>query len=391
MSEIAVIGGGASGLTAAISAAELGADVTVYEKNDRVGKKLLATGNGRCNLSNINAGIENYHGNDTSFMKPALNTFWYDETIDFFENLGLLTKADDDGRVYPYSDRSSSVVDILRLSLDKSGVNVVCGFEVSSIIKRKNVFEIVSYDGEHRFADRIIISAGGRAAPGLGGGSSGYEILRSFGHHITELRPSIVQLKTDTEPITGLKGVKCRAMVKMPGKSAVGELLFTDYGISGPPVFLLSSYYNNADEKKLSIDFFYDYEEGSLFRLLMKKAAGTDAPENLFTGILHKNIGRAILKQSGCPQLNNSGLKKICRTAKDFKLTVTGTMSWNNAQVTAGGVRTEEIDPVSFMSKKCSGLYVTGEILDIDGDCGGYNLQWAWSSGHIAGTHAALN
>lgn len=391
MSEIAVIGGGASGLVAAISAAELGADVTVYEKNDRIGKKLLATGNGRCNLSNINAGIENYHGRDTSFMLSALNAFWYDETIDFFENLGLLTKADSDGRVYPYSDRASSVLDILRLGLDNKGVKVVCGFEVSSVIKRKNVFEIVSYDGQHRFADKVIISAGGRAAPGLGGGSGGYDILRSLGHHITELHPSIVQLKTDTEPIAGLKGVKCQAMVKIAGKSAAGELLFTDYGISGPPVFLLSSYYNETDEKKLFIDFFYDYEEAGLFRILMKKAAYTDAPENLFTGILHKNIGRAILKQSGCTQLSNSSLKKICRCAKSFELTATGTMSWNNAQVTAGGVRTDEINPESFMSKKCPGLYVTGEILDIDGDCGGYNLQWAWSSGHIAGAHAAIN
>ena len=396
MSNIAIIGGGASGIIAAISAARQGAYVTIYEKNERIGKKILATGNGRCNLTNSKSCISDYHGEDTSFMQNTINTFWHRETIDFFSELGLLTKEEEGGKVYPYSDRATAVLDVLRAELKRCMVKTECKFDVSDIIKRKNAFEIVSYDGKHAFADKVIVSAGGKAAPNMGGGRSGYELLTKNGHHITELSPSIVQLKTDTSKIVGLKGIKCNASVRLGNNKYFGELLFTEYGVSGPPVFSLSSYYEESGTNTLEIDFFDKFSSEQIYRLLMNKIPLSDTLEDLFTGILHKNIASAIIKGCGfeklsapCKDLTSREIQKICDVSKCFKLKVLGTQSWNNAQGTKGGIKTDEVDSISFMSKKIDGLYITGEILDIDGNCGGYNLQWAWSSGYIAGQHAA--
>jgi len=397
MSAIAIIGGGASGLIAAICGARNGSTVTIYEKNDRLGKKLIATGNGRCNLSNAYAGQDDYHGESTRFIQNAIESFWVEETLSFFSEIGLLTKTEDDGKIYPYCDRAGAVLDILRMELDRLGVTVNCGFDVESVIKRKTAFEIVSYDGRHEFADKVIVTAGGKAAPNLGGGGSGYDILKTLGHHITPLQPSIVQLRTDTAPIAGLKGVKCYARVSLGDTSYTGELLFTEYGVSGPPVFSVSSYLIETPLRELKIDFFDGYSENELFRIMMNKAEISNTVEELFTGILHKNIGRAILKKCGYTDLTQScsfkakELRAICETAKCFTVDITGTQSWNNAQVTSGGVKTSEFNPESLMSLKCPGLYAAGEILDIDGNCGGYNLQWAWSSGYIAGTHASTH
>ena len=382
MPDIVVVGAGASGLTAAVCAARLGARVTLLEKNDRIGKKLLATGNGRCNLTNINITPDRYHGTDEDFPKAALSGFGAEDAESFFEGMGLFTRREAEGKVFPYCARASAVLDVFRMELEKLGVEIVCGFDVKEIFRRKTAFEIVSWDGQHLFSDRVIFAAGGKAAPNLGGGGSGYDILKKLGHKLTDLRPSIVQIKTDTDRISGLKGVKCEAKVSGFGKSYTGELLFTDYGISGPPAFSLSSYYRQNGE--ISIDFFPDIDEKSLYMRLREKADNIINPDNLFTGILHKNIAVAIIKQAG------QGIKEIAAVCKDFRLRAEGTLSWNNAQVTAGGIVTRDVNPETFESLICPGLYITGEILDVDGDCGGFNLQWAWSSGYFAGTDAAV-
>ncbi len=394
---IAVIGGGASGIMAAITAARCGAYVTIYEKHDRIGKKILATGNGRCNLSNINSDIDKYHGMDTDIINTVSAQFWTNETISFFSEIGLLLKTEDEGKIYPYSDRATSVLDVLRNELDSLGVVTECNFDVSDIKKRNSVFEIISYDNKHVFADKIIFAAGGKASPGLCGGN-GYDILKKLGHSCTRLEPSIVQLKTDNKNLKGLKGIKCHASLTLNKITVSGELLFTDTGLSGPPAFYLSSYYKRTDSEVAFIDFFKDYDENELFRIISRNSSLFENTENLFTGIIHKRLGASILNQSEiqninapCASLSKKEISSIVKTAKNFPVHITGTESWNNAQITSGGIPVSEIEHTSMLSTKCNNLYITGEILDIDGNCGGYNLQWAWSTGYIAGCHAACN
>ena len=392
MTDIAVIGAGASGLTAAVFAARLGAGVTVFEKNDRIGRKLMATGNGRCNLTNTNISLDRYHGSDRDFCKFGLESFGSEDAIRFFEEMGLLTRVEDEGKVFTYCGRASAVIDVFRMEAEKLGIDIRSGFDVKEIIRRKSAFEIVSWNGGHEFAQKVIFAAGGKSAGDLGGGSSGYDILKKLGHTTTELYPSIVQLRTDTEAIKGLKGIKTLAKVTMGEKHCEGELLFTDYGVSGPPIFSLSSYYNEVASDKLIIDFFPDIDEKRLYMLLKEKSENILRPENLFTGIAHKNIGSAIMKMAGVSPaavLSPSDIKAVCGAAKAFCLKLTGTQSWNNAQVTKGGICTNEINNETMESKKCPGIYITGEILDVDGDCGGFNLQWAWSSGYLAAAAAA--
>ena len=192
--EAAVIGGGASGIAAAIAAAREGAKVTIYERFDRIGKKILATGNGRCNLTNINAGIKNYYGGNRDFIADSINIFKVCDTLDFFKEIGLLYKVEDEGKVYPYSNSASSVLDVLRFELERLKVNIVYNFEVKDIFSRKNKFIILSYDGEKAEAERVIVASGGKASPSLGSNGSGYRLLEHFGHKLTPLFPSLVQI-----------------------------------------------------------------------------------------------------------------------------------------------------------------------------------------------------
>lgn len=388
MPDIAVIGGGASGILAAITAARLGCSVAVYEKNDRILKKLLATGNGRCNLTNKNITIDRYHGQVPEFPKTVLEKFPKENTLELFYEMGLLCREEED-KIFPYSLRASSVVDILRLETDRLGVEIKCSFDVKEIIPRKSVYEVVSWDGRHEFAPAVIFSCGGKAAPSLGGGSSGYEILKKLGYKVTPLKPSIVQIKTETEAISGLKGVKAMASVSLGEKTEYGELLFTEYGISGPPAFSLSSYYSGED---VEIDFFPEFSKEQMFSAIKQKADYGLTGHELFTGLIHKNIALAIIKKSGvdAKNINTSSISAICEASKKFTLKTEGTMSWNNAQVTKGGISTNEVNEDTLESKKHEGLYITGEVLDVDGDCGGFNLQWAWSSGYVAGQAAAI-
>ena len=322
------------------------------------------------------------------FPKTVLEKFTKDNTLELFYEMGLLCREEED-KIFPYSLRASSVIDILRLELDRVGVEIECSFDVKEIIPRKSVYEIVSWDGRHEFAQSVIFACGGKAAPSLGGGSSGYEILKKLGHKVTPLKPSIVQIKTETAAISGLKGVKCMASVSHGGKTEYGELLFTEYGVSGPPAFSLSSYYVGGEVR---IDFFPDIDKKALFLLLKQKADAGLTGHELFTGLIHKNIALAIIKKAGVDVANASAssINTICEVSKNFALKTEGTMSWNNAQVTKGGISTTEVKEDTLESKKHDGLYITGEVLDVDGDCGGFNLQWAWSSGYVAGEAAAI-
>ena len=400
MNKIAIIGGGAAGIMAAIAAASNGADVTIYEKNDRVGKKILATGNGRCNLTNIYADVENYHGENIELINHIIDKYWVSDTLEFFERLGLIYKVEDEGKVYPYSNHASSVLDVLRFQLEKLNVKIVFGFEVKDVKKTGNGFSLVSYKSEKATADKVIFTTGGKASPASGSNGSGYPILEKFGHTVTKLFPSLVQIKLKSNELNKLNGIKIdgtiTAKLECGDIKKSGEILFTDYGISGPATFSISRYAGERPECKFILDLMPEYSYEDLLRILKNHRDIMRTVDELFVGVLNKRIGQAMVKSAtpikmneDIKKLSDKDLENIAALVKGYEVISEGTMSWNNAQVTAGGVRFLEFNPETLESKLVPGIYVAGEVLDVDGDCGGFNLQWAWSSGFVAGGSAS--
>ncbi len=386
---------------AAICAARSGAYVTIYERCDRIGRKILATGNGRCNYTNINAGINNYHGKNPEFIQKAFDKFGVSDTVEFFRELGMLTKVEEKGKAYPYSLQASAVLDVLRFELERLKINIVTEFEVKSVKMKDAKFVIEAYNGEKQTADKVILSAGGKASPSLGSNGSGYEIAEKQGHKTTKTFPSLVQIKTDTQFVKAMKGIKTDALVKFCAEKVIdkafGEVLFCDYGVSGPAIFNISRHCGEYKNAKLKLDLLPDMEFEELREMLEKRKSENITLENFFVGILNKKIGMTVTKYANVlpysrtsDTLNGKEINRLCEAIKSFTLEVQGTMSWNNAQVTAGGIDTDDINPETMESKLCEGLYLTGELLDIDGDCGGYNLQWAWTSGYVAGMSATV-
>ena len=396
--KVLVIGGGASGMMAALTAAEDPRNqVILLERQSRVGRKLLATGNGRCNLTNLHADPSHYHGADPDFVRHALESFSVEDTLAFFRRLGLLTTAEESGKVYPFSDQANSVVDVLRFALEHSGVEVRCGCEILSIGKKARGYSAKTAE-ESFYGDKLILACGGAAGAKLGGTELGYQLLQSMGHHRTAIRPSLVQIKTDVSATRSLKGVRADAGLTLKRDGATvatntGEVQFTDFGISGPAIFELSREVAQGGNQVLLLDLLRPISEAELLQyLLQKQQRMPRLPlEDYLTGILHNRLGKVVLKQAGfdlsrtAETLTVSEQKTICHQIKFFPLTVTGVMGLEQAQVTAGGIKTSEFRPDTLESRLCPGLFATGEVLDIDGDCGGYNLQWAWSSGRLAG------
>lgn len=396
--KVLVLGGGASGMMAALTAAEDPSNqVTLLERQSRVGRKLLATGNGRCNLSNLYADISHYHGDDPSFVSPALQNFSVEQTLNYFRQLGLITVCEADGKVYPFSDQANSVVDVLRLALVQRGVDVRCGCEVISISKKARGYSLKTND-EAFYGDKVIISCGGTAGAKLGGTDLGYKLLSSLGHKMTPTAPSLVQIKTQTTYTKSLKGVRADAAVTLKRNGTVcaksaGEVQFTDFGISGPAIFSLSREAAADGDRLLLLDLLSLMSEDELSaHLTARKAAAPDLPlEDFLTGTLHNRLGRVVLLCAGfslensCSMLSDSDIGRIVKTIKFFPLPVTGVMGMDQAQVTAGGIQTRDFRSDTLESRICPGIFATGEVLDIDGDCGGFNLQWAWSSGRLAG------
>ncbi len=397
--KIAIIGAGASGMAAAIAAAASGAnEVLLLERQARVGRKLLATGNGRCNLTNWQADPAHYHGSYPDFVKPALEAFPTAKVLDFFQTLGLYTVTEDGGRVYPYSDQANSVVDVLRFALDRQNVELRTGAEIVGVKRTETGFRLKDQSGESYEAERLIVACGGAAGTKLGGGLSGYQLLRSLGHHCTKLYPSLVQLKTDPALVRGLKGVRANAALKLTIRDAVlaegrGEVQFTDYGVSGPAVFELSRAAATAEDTVLHLNFLPDYRAEDLLSNLCIRMSRFPRLEagDLLTGILHNRLGRMVVTACGVKQstpltaLRWEELTAIVEKCRELVLPVTGNMGMEGAQVTAGGIVTKEFDPETLQSRIVPGLYAVGEVLDVDGDCGGFNLQWAWASGLLAG------
>ncbi|MBQ9761724.1 MAG: aminoacetone oxidase family FAD-binding enzyme [Oscillospiraceae bacterium] len=397
---IGIIGAGASGMAAALAAAENeNVQVVLFERQARVGRKLAATGNGRCNLSNLHANQGGYHGQQLDFADFALRAFNVEQTLGWFRKLGLFTVAEPSGRVYPYSDQANSVVDVLRFALNCGNIRQELGVEVTKIRRCENGFHIES-GNRTECCDKLIIACGGLAGTKLGGSMAGYQLLRSLGHRMTKLRPALVQLKCDWSGVAALKGVRanCHVRILRDGvlhSESVGELQFTEYGLSGPVIFEVS---RDACQGKgkwaCRLDFLPEVSAQELKSELLRRTETSLPAEELLTGVLHNRLGKTLIKFAGisgnrpASSVNSEEIDAVCAVVKTFEISLTEPLGMDSAQVTAGGIVTSEFNPQTMESKLVPGLYACGEVLDIDGDCGGYNLQWAWSSGRLAGLSA---
>ena len=404
--DIAIIGGGASGMMSALSAVKQSEklNIAVFERLDRVGKKILATGNGRCNFSNINTSVSHYHGQVPDFADYPLKEFTVDDTVNFFNTLGVFPREERDGRLYPFSLQASAVLDCLRNELSRRNINVYTSRKIIDIKHKGSVFRLSDQDKNSYTAKSVIIAGGGCASPSLGSDGSAFDLLKSLGHRMEKTYPALVQLRTDTEGIKGLKGIKTEAKVSLIHGDRIitakqGELLFTDYGISGPPVFDISVELTGKKNASVEIDFMPEYDEKAVFEILKHRTGVLShlTAENYFVGLLNKRVGNLIARRAGIQKLSMSVseftevlLWKLAANIKHYSLNITGTQGYDNAQVTAGGISVAEFDNKTMESKVISGIFACGEVLDIYGDCGGYNLQWAWSCGYVAGRECAL-
>ncbi len=384
-------------MIAAITASQIpGNRVRVLERQARVGRKLSATGNGRCNLTNLNARAVDYHSESAAPLH-ALDAFTVDDTLTFFEALGLVCVSEADGRCYPHSDQATSVVDVLRFALANCGAQLELGCEVQSITYKKNRFHVVTSTGDFA-ADKLILATGGPAGEKLGGTADGARFLRTLGHSVTPLLPGLVQLISDEKLLRSLKGVRAPAALKLTKNDTLlagisGEVQFTENGVSGPAVFDLSREASSNLPCKLSLDLLPQKEENDLF-VILKNRCKTQPEltvDDLLTGVLHNRLGRVCTKKAGLEPttflrtLDDTDLRKVTETVKYFTLNIIGTCGMENAQITIGGADLNQFDPETLQSSLVPGLYACGEVLDVDGPCGGYNLQWAWSSGRLAG------
>ncbi|MBQ3603048.1 MAG: aminoacetone oxidase family FAD-binding enzyme [Clostridia bacterium] len=391
--DIIIVGGGAGGLAAAIEAKRTDRDksVTVLEHLPRVGKKILATGNGRCNLGNLNADTHLY--TNAAFASKVMNKFNAQSLVEFFQSMGLYTRADSEGRLYPLSNTAASVLDALRFECENLGVDIVCDYKVNSV-KKADGFII---NGEYK-CDSLILACGGKAAPSQGSDGSGYPLLKSLGHSVTALSPCLVQLLTDTAKTKALKGVRASASLSLTtGGNARGEILFTDYGISGIAAMDLSRYVVPDKKAEIIIDLLPEYSFEAAKEIIVKTARHNPALpiESLLGGLMHKAVGTAVIKSAlgflpkAAAEIGAKQAGIIAAEIKNFTLALKGTKGFNDAQVTKGGASVKEFDAHTLESKKHKGLYACGELLDVDGACGGFNLAFAFSSGRAAGQNAA--
>ena len=400
--DVIVVGGGAAGLAAAVFLTRENPTcrVLVLEKNPRVGKKLMATGNGTCNLTNIHADATRYHG-APALAERALKALTVPQTLDFFTAIGVDCVTRPDGKVYPASEQAGAVLDALRLTAEAQGVTILCEKKAESIKKAKNGWS-VSADGEIYTARHLLVTVGGAAAPALGGAADGYRLLTDHGCRKTPLFPSIVQLRTATDFVRSVKGIRADATLRLclGGKEVAtqtGEVLFTDYGLSGPAVMYASRPAADWERQKKGeltahLDLLPDWNLSDLTaRVMARSHLPGRTLEDLLTGLTHKRVGQTILRVAGvlpltrpADSLTEKEAARIAATLKDWVIPVTGTQGFGGAQVTAGGIAADEVDPATLEVKRLPGVYVAGEVLDVDGDCGGFNLQFAWSSAYVA-------
>lgn len=400
MSNVIIVGGGASGLVSAIFAARQKHKVTILEHKDKIGKKILATGNGKCNYTNYLQLPECYRSKNKEFPMKVLELFDVSKTVDFFSELGILPK-DKKGYVYPNSEQAASVLEVLRLELEKLHVNVVCNVHVERIQLKSRQFQLTTNKGKYT-ADSVVLATGGCASPNLGSDGSGFGLAKDLGHHIITPLPALVQLKSGAKYFKNIAGVRTDASLGLYVNEQLiveesGELLITNYGVSGIPIFQISRFASEAiHEKKkvyLKIDFLSSVNWKEAYDLVVDRINRNPdkTAEELLVGLFNNKLAYVMLVEAGinptaaAGKLNKTQLQNLINQIKEWKVPITEPNSFEQAQVSAGGVDTTEIYPDTLESKLVKGLYITGELMDVDGTCGGYNLQWAWSTGAIAG------
>ena len=373
MQKISIIGGGASGLACAVHLARAGHNVTLLERGERLGRKLSSTGNGQGNVTNCNMGADHYFSDDREKVARALSCFGYADTVSFLESMGGVFLPDARGRVYPASRQASAVTDLFRRELARLGVEVVLNARVTDI-SFDQCFKLTC-DGGTMSADKVVLAAGGKAAPNFGTDGTAYALAQKFGHTVTPLSPALVQLRCDPARVRGLKGIRMDAGVSVLRKGKTiytgrGDVLFTESGVSGDAVFRASSYTMAGDT--LSIDFLPDVSYGRL-----RNALASGEGEDALLCVVPNGLGRFLYKTAGGDK------EKLTALLKAFPLSLTGDLGFARAQVTKGGIPLSETDD-NLQSGLRRGLFFTGEILNVDGECGGYNLQWAFTSAYLA-------
>lgn len=390
--DVLIIGGGAAGLCCAdyLRMNDKNISVAVAEQLQRVGKKLITTGNGRCNITNSDERMERYHSKNIEFFRFALEKYNNEIIESFFEKIGVNIIYDNEGRGYPESLQASSVVDALRFSASENGVEILTETKVIDYKKTAGGYKIFTSSGE--LFSKTVIIASGLYSGGKKLGSNGeiFELLRSKGYGSVKTKPAIVQIKTDNSVTKSLKGIKVNADVCLKsGKTLLrkefGEVLFCDYGLSGPPVMQISGEAENG--MIISLDIMPGLNKKELFDLLKRRRKFLEYRDvsEFFTGMLNKRVGQSILKSANirsetvCKNISDEKLQSLSNLIKDMRFEIIGNTGYENSQVTSGGIGTEFFDNKTLMSKKETNLYVIGEIFDIYGDCGGFNLHWAWS------------
>ena len=405
MRTVAVIGGGASGMMAAVTAASGGAHVILLEHKDRIGKKILSTGNGRCNFTNTHQEPICYHSEDPLFPWEVVERFNAQAVISFFLQLGVYSK-NRNGYIYPNSDQASAVLDAFRMELDRLKVEIRTGIECREIRPGKKGFTILT-DQEPVRADRVILCAGSKAAPATGSDGSGYDLAKKLGHRILPVLPALTALKCEEKFFKSIAGVRANGSVSIWSDGEciakdTGEIQLTDYGISGIPVFQVSRYASQLlYEKKETdavLDFMPDFTKAQTNAFLRARAQTRPdkSAEMFLIGLFHKKLCDLWIRLSKIPRQRKAGeltgdeIACLTDLIKDFRVRIRETNSYDKAQVCCGGIDTREVDPETLESVYVPGLYFAGEILDVDGMCGGYNLTFAWASGYAAGRSAAV-
>ena len=401
--KIGIIGGGPAGMLLSVLIKKQRPDfeVNLYERNERVGKKLLATGNGRCNYTNVSLEANNFHSENPDFPMEVVSKFNNQDAIELLKTLGIYPISEADGRVFPLSLQGSSVLDFLRLAMERYGVNVILEEKIDRVKKIGQGFVL---EGKKNYkVDKVVVATGGMALPSSGSDGIGYRISKDFGHRIIEPGPTIVQLESDYKRIKALKGVRINTWASLiindkKIDEKFGDVLFTDYGLSGPAIMDLSrkSIASLKQNKKVVISInLIGLPKDQVKQMIKDRTENLEGIsfENFLLGIVNKKLIISIVNQYKLlyNKANEERIKNntdfvnaMTEILTDFRLNISGYKGFAFAQATTGGVDTREINPRSLESKKVEGLYFIGEVLDVDGDCGGYNLQWAWSSAYIA-------
>ncbi|MCR5373793.1 MAG: NAD(P)/FAD-dependent oxidoreductase [Lachnospiraceae bacterium] len=398
--DVLIVGGGASGIMAALTAAKSGADVTIVEHNDMLGRKILSTGNGKCNYTNKKMGEEFYRGSNPAFVNSALSQFNEIDTIEHFKEIGIYPK-EKNGYMYPYSEQASSVVTCLTEAVRNRGIHVYLNENISDI--RKEDGFIVTLSKREINAKRIIFATGLLAGRKSGCDGSAFQYIEKLGHTFIDIVPALVHLKSEDSFLRELAGNRAEIKLTLYENSEAvfedrGEALFLENGLSGIVSFQASRYVSYALKKGSKVVVSLNLVPDVDIEEVVSRFKGDNfykSAKTALIGLIPDKIAECVIKNAGldpdtiCMDLKNGDIDRIIKWVESFKVNISGTRSFEDAQVAAGGVDTNEINEDTMESKIVLGVYFAGELIDIDGMCGGYNLQWAWSSGYVAGLNAA--